>query len=317
MISKDVKKAAALINANEVVGVPTETVYGLAANIFSESAVRKIFEVKQRPLDNPLIVHIAEKKQLEDLVSDIPEAALKLAERFWPGPLTLLLPKKPAVPDLITANKPTVAIRMPDHAMTRELITAAGVPIAAPSANPFGRISPTTAQHVADYFPEKLKLVLDGGACTSGIESTIIGFDDGLPVIYRLGALAINDIEEVVGKLKLKNKKEIAPDAPGMLSRHYSPNTPTILSDDVMATLASRNENKIGVITFQERIPLENVTQLILSPTGSLQEAAMNLYQYMHQLDKSALDLIVIERMPDEGLGISINDRLERAALGK
>lgn len=318
MISTDIEKAAALLRSGEVVGIPTETVYGLGASIFLESAVRKIFEIKNRPLDNPLIVHIASNRQLEDLAVEIPEAAWSLAETFWPGPLTLLLPKKDTVPDLITAGKPTVAIRMPGHRMTRELIEKAGVPIAAPSANPFGRISPTTAQRVADYFPKTLSFILDGGPCDSGIESTIIGFHEGRPVVYRLGALALEEIEKVVGEVDIRNKKEVQPDAPGMLSRHYSPRTPTVLCPDIQRALSERKEKRIGVIAFNHVIEAqEGVLQMVLSPTGNMEEAATHLYEYMHTMDLSAVDVILIERMPEIGLGRSINDRLERAAQGK
>lgn len=317
MISTDVYKAADLLKNGEVVGIPTETVYGLAANIYSEKAVRKIFEIKQRPLDNPLIVHVASIDQMESLTKDVPEKAYKLAGAFWPGPLTLLLPKSIDVPGLITAGKPNVAIRMPGLGLTRELIATAGVPIAAPSANPFGRISPTTAEHVANYFPNDVAMVLDGGPCRSGIESTIIGFDGDDPVVYRLGSLALDEIEAKIGKVELRNKKEVAPDAPGMLSRHYSPKTPTVLCNDIASEISNRTEDKIGVIVLQKEVVGQNLVQKVLSKKGDLKEAAQRLYATMHELDHAELDVILIERMPDSGLGVSINDRLERAAQGK
>ena len=317
MISTDVYKAADLLRSGEVVGIPTETVYGLAANIYSEKAVRKIFEIKQRPLDNPLIVHVASIDQMESLTKDVPEKAYKLVGAFWPGPLTLLLPKSIDVPGLITAGKPNVAIRMPGLGLTRELIATAGVPIAAPSANPFGRISPTTAEHVANYFPDELSLVLDGGPCRSGIESTIIGFEGEEPIVYRLGSLALDEIEAKVGKVQLRNKKEVAPDAPGMLSRHYSPKTPTVLCEDIALEVGNRSEAKIGVIVLQHQIEGKNVVQKVLSPDGDLKEAAKQLYATMHELDQAGLDVILIERMPESGLGVSINDRLQRAAQSK
>lgn len=317
MISKDVYKAADLLKSGEVVGIPTETVYGLAANIYSEKAVRKVFEIKQRPLDNPLIVHVASIDQMEALVQEVPEKAYKLAGAFWPGPLTLLLPKSIDVPKLVTAGKPNVAVRMPGHGLTRELIATAGVPIAAPSANPFGRISPTTAQHVADYFPESLSMVLDGGPCRSGIESTIVGFENGEAIVYRLGSIALEDIEAKIGKVQVRNKKDAKPDAPGMLSRHYSPKTPTVLCADVAKELERRTEKKIGVIVLQQPLEANHVIQKVLSKKGNLQEAASLLYAYMHELDQAGLDVILIERMPETGLGISINDRLERAAQGE
>ncbi len=317
MISTDVYKAADLLKNGEVVGIPTETVYGLAASIYSEKAIRKVFEIKQRPLDNPLIVHVASIDQMEILTKNVPEKAYKLAGAFWPGPLTLLLPKSIDVPGLVTAGKPNVAIRMPGLGLTRELIATAGVPIAAPSANPFGRISPTTADHVANYFPDDLAMVLDGGPCRSGIESTIIGFDGEEPIVYRLGSLSLDEIEAKVGKVQLRNKKEQAPDAPGMLSRHYSPKTPTVLCNDITAELENRTEGKIGVIVLQNEVKKGNLVQKVLSPQGDLKEAAQKLYASMHELDQADLDVILIERMPETGLGVSINDRLQRAAQGK
>ncbi|MCR9171599.1 MAG: L-threonylcarbamoyladenylate synthase [bacterium] len=317
MISTDVYKAADLLSKGEVVGIPTETVYGLAASIYSEKAIRKVFEIKQRPLDNPLIVHVASIDQMETLTKDVPEKAYRLAGAFWPGPLTLLLPKSIDVPGLVTAGKPNVAIRMPGLGLTRELIATAGVPIAAPSANPFGRISPTTAEHVARYFSNEIPLVLDGGPCRSGIESTIIGFEGEEPIVYRLGSLSLDEIEAKVGKVQLRNKKEVAPDAPGMLSRHYSPKTPTVLCDDLVTAIANRTEKKIGVIALQNEVAGENLVQKVLSPKGDLKEAAQQLYAAMHELDQSEVDVILIERMPESGLGVSINDRLERAAQGE
>ena len=316
MISTDVYQAADLLKSGEVVGIPTETVYGLAANIYSEKAIRKVFEIKQRPLDNPLIVHVASIDQMEGLTKDVPEKAYKLAGAFWPGPLTLLLPKSIDVPGLVTAGKPNVAIRMPGLGLTRELIANAGVPIAAPSANPFGRISPTNAEHVDKYFPE-LTMVLDGGPCQSGIESTIIGFDGEEPIVYRLGSLSLDEIEAKVGKVQLRNKKEVAPDAPGMLSRHYSPKTPTVLCENIADELENRTEAKIGAIVLQNEIQNQDVVQAVLSPDGDLKEAAQKLYATMHDMDQAGLDVILIERMPETGLGVSINDRLQRAAQGK
>ncbi|GAB5417099.1 MAG: L-threonylcarbamoyladenylate synthase [Crocinitomicaceae bacterium] len=317
MISTDIHKAADLLRSGEVVGIPTETVYGLAASIYSEKAVRKVFAIKERPLDNPLIVHVASIDQMETLTKDVPENAYKLAGAFWPGPLTLLLPRSIDVPKLVTAGKPNVAIRMPGLGITRELIATAGVPIAAPSANPFGRISPTRAEHVAAYFPEIVPMVLDGGPCRSGIESTIIGFEAEEVIVYRLGSLSLEEIEAKVGKVQLRNKKEAAPDAPGMLSKHYSPKTPTVLCSDLEKSLSERTEERIGVIVLQNECPLENGVIKVLSGTGDLYEAARNLYATMHELDAANLDVILIERMPETGLGVSINDRLERAAQGE
>lgn len=314
IISKDISKAITLLNADEVVAIPTETVYGLAGNIFSEKAIKAIFETKKRPFFNPLIVHIPSVDYLSNIVEEVPEKAKLLAKAFWPGPITLVLKKKEIIPDIITAGKNTVAVRVPNHPVTLKLLNELDFPLAAPSANPFSSISPTTAEHVETYFKDKIKMVLDGGACTSGIESTIIGFENDEPIIYRLGSTAIEDIETVVGKIEVKNKKEIAPDAPGMLERHYAPKTKTVLTDNISATLNLYSNKRIGLITFRSEIEDDAIdVQIALSKTGSMQESASNLYDVLHQLDKMELDVIIAEKFPDYGLGKSINDRLTRA----
>jgi L-threonylcarbamoyladenylate synthase len=314
IISKDISKAVALLTAEDIVAIPTETVYGLAGNIYSEKAIKSIFETKQRPFFNPLIVHIPCVTELPTIVDDIPKKAQLLAEAFWPGPITLVLKKKNTIPDLITAGKDTVAVRVPNHPIALELLKQLPFPLAAPSANPFSRISPTTAEHVESYFKDSIKMVLDGGACKSGIESTIIGFENDEPIIYRLGSTSIEAIENIVGKVVLKNKKEIAPDAPGMLERHYAPKTLTILSDAVADALKLHSEKRIGIIVFKSAVINDNiVSQIVLSPSGTMEEAASLLYRALHQLDKEKLDIIIAEKFPDFGLGKSINDRLKRA----
>lgn len=314
IISKDLAKAVAILNKGDILAIPTETVYGLAGNIYSTGAISKIFEMKQRPLFNPLIVHIGNTSQLSGIVAEFPEAAQKLAAAFWPGPLTMVLKKQETVPNLVTAGKGTVAVRMPAHPLTLELLNSLQYPLAAPSANPFGSISPTTAQHVENYFGDSLAMVLDGGSCTSGIESTIVGFENGQPVLFRLGSLSVEDIEKVVGTIVIKNKKELAPDAPGMLARHYAPNTTTLLVDNAAEYIKSQSTKKIGLLLFDHEIQWPNVSHVeVLSKAGSLKEAAAKLYAAMHRLDSLQLDLIVVERFPDKGLGRSINDRLERA----
>ncbi|WP_460220080.1 L-threonylcarbamoyladenylate synthase [Psychroserpens sp. MEBiC05023] len=316
IISKDISKAVELLTSEQIVAIPTETVYGLAGNIYSETAITSIFETKQRPFFNPLIVHIPSTDVLSDIVKHIPEKAKLLAEAFWPGPLTLVLPKHSTIPDLITAGKNTVAVRIPNHPLTLELLNQLDFPIAAPSANPFGSISPTTAQHVNDYFENDIQMVLDGGHCQRGIESTIIGFENDEPIIYRLGSTSIEAIENVVGPISVKNKKENAPDAPGMLERHYAPSTQTILVDDISEAIAQYQGKHIGVLAFQNVKTDHSITfQIILSETNNLQEAASKLYDALHQLDKQDLDIIIAERFPDFGLGKSINDRLQRATV--
>lgn len=315
IISKDIQKAITLLNQDDLVAIPTETVYGLAGNIFSENAIKKIFETKKRPLFNPLIVHIPNLEYLTNVVSSIPEKAKLLAQHFWPGSMTLVMPKSDKIPSLITAGKDTVAVRIPNHPLTLELLNQLDFPLAAPSANPFNSISPTKPEHVENYFKDAIKMVLDGGVCKSGIESTIIGFENDEPVIYRLGALALEEIEKVVGKVQVKNKKEENPDAPGMLAKHYAPKTRTILSDEISVEIDNHPQKKIGVISFSKTHQTEKVVaQIVLSYKSDLAEATANLYNAMHELDALNLDVIIIEKMPEEGLGISMNDRLNRAS---
>jgi L-threonylcarbamoyladenylate synthase len=315
IISDDIQKATSLLSEGKLVAIPTETVYGLAANIFDEAAVKSIFAVKQRPLFNPLIVHLHSLAQVDEVAAEFPEKARQLADHFWPGPLTLILKKKAVVPDLITAGKDTVALRIPNHPITQELLQALDFPIAAPSANPFNRISPTRAEHVEAYFSDQIPMVLEGGECQRGIESTIVGFDKGEVIVYRLGSLALEDIEKVIGKVSLRNKKEKAPNAPGMLSKHYSPKTEMVLVDDLAVALRHYPGSSIGVLQFRADSDLESsIHQEVLSAKGSLKEAAANLYQSLHKLDSLELDIILAERFPEEGLGKTINDRLERAA---
>ena len=314
IISKDISKAVALLNQEKLVAIPTETVYGLAGNIFSEKAIDSIFKTKQRPLFNPLIVHIPSIDYLETIVARIPEKAKLLAEAFWPGPITLVLKKKEVIPDVITAGKDTVAVRIPNHPITLELLKQLDFPLAAPSANPFNRISPTSAEHVESYFKNDIKMVLDGGTCTSGIESTIIGFENDEPIIYRLGSTSIEDIENIVGSVEIKNKKNSVPNAPGMLARHYAPNTKTILVTDISDAIKQFQGKNIGILAFENEIKNKAIKfQIVLSKTGNVSEAATNLYSALHQLDEQGLDIIIAERLPNHDIGKSINDRLQRA----
>jgi L-threonylcarbamoyladenylate synthase len=315
IISKDIQKAAQLLIDEQVVAIPTETVYGLAGNIFSEKAIKSIFSTKKRPFFNPLIVHISSADSLENIVTHIPEKAKLLAAAFWPGSMTLVLKKSPRIPDLITAGKDTVAVRVPNHPVTLELLKQLPFPLAAPSANPFGSISPTKPEHVERYFKADIKMVLDGGSCKNGIESTIIGFENEEPIIYRLGALAIEDIEAIVGSISIKNKKEENPEAPGMLARHYAPKTSTFLVDDVATEIKKHLGKKIGVLVFKSSLNDKSITEMILSNKGSMQEAASKLYNAMHELDSKNLDIIIAERFPEFGLGKSMNDRLQRATF--
>ena len=315
IISTNIDKAAEILQHGDLVAIPTETVYGLAGNIFNESAIRKIFEVKQRPLFNPLIVHLHSVEQVSEIARHIPEKAMQLAEAFWPGSLTLVLPKKDIIPDLITAGKDTVAMRIPNHPVTQELLRKLPFPLAAPSANPFNRISPTSAEHVESYFKDSIRMVLDGGECKRGLESTIIGFEGDEPVLYRLGSISKEEIEEVVGEMQVKNKKESAPNAPGMLEKHYAPRTKTILVDSADEININTEGKRVGLLSLTQVENSESYSHVeILSKSGDMAEAAANLYKALHKLDSHDLDIIIAIRMPNTGLGRSINDRLERAA---
>ena len=317
IISKDIQKAVQLLTNEQLVAIPTETVYGLAGNIFSEKAIKSIFSTKKRPFFNPLIVHIPSIDSLDEIVIHVPEKAKLLATAFWPGSMTLVLKKSDKIPDIITAGKDTVAVRVPNHPVTLELLKQLPFPLAAPSANPFGSISPTKPEHVERYFKNDIQQVLDGGSCTNGIESTIIGFENDKPIIYRLGALALEDIEAVVGQITIKNKKEESPDAPGMLARHYAPSTRTFLVDNIANEVEKHQGKKIGVLPFKSSLNDGSLTEIILSKNGSMQEAASKLYNSLHELDSLNLDVIIAERFPDNGLGKSINDRLQRATFSK
>lgn len=309
-----VTEAARILRHGGIVAFPTETVYGLGADAFNEIAVARIFEAKQRPHFDPLIVHIADADQLTRVVARVPILATALIERFWPGPLTLILPKSAAVPDLVTAGLPSVAVRMPCHPMARELIRLTGTPLAAPSANTFGRTSSTNADHVRQSLGDKVDYILDGGPAAVGIESTIISLLTSPPAILRLGGLALETIEAVTGPIS-RPQPGVLPviSAPGMLPRHYAPHTPLRLES--ILTPPRDPACRAGALAFC-RAPETTrfVAVEVLSPTSDLREAAANLFGAIHRLDRLSLDFISAERVPDEGLGLAINDRLARAA---
>ena len=314
MITTNINKAKKALVNEEIVSIPTETVYGLAGNAYSENALKKIFILKNRPFYNPLIVHIKSIEFIHNVATDVPEMALKLAHNFWPGPLTLVLKKQKHIPDIVTGGKDTVAIRMPNHPITLALLEMLEFPLAAPSANPFGAISPTSAEHVNNYFTDKLEIIIDGGECAKGLESTIIGFENNQPVLYRHGAVSVEAIEECIGKVFVKTNDDEKPQAPGMLSRHYAPITDTYLTNNVNELLKSFEGRKIGLLLFNKKtMNKKNIIQEVLSTNGNLNEAGKNLYAALHRLDKLKLDVIIAEKFPNEGLGKTINDRLERA----
>lgn len=309
-IGTDTAHAAQLLRKGELVAIPTETVYGLAANAFDGVAVWKVFEAKQRPAFDPLIVHVHSMEQVREVVRHVPPEAEALMERFWPGPLTLVLPKGPRVPDIVTSGLDTVGVRMPAHPMTMELLRRLDFPLAAPSANPFGYVSPTTAQHVADQLGARIPYILDGGPCTVGVESTIIGWEHGVPVLYRPGGLPLEAIEEIVGSVN-PQVRHVLPVAPGMIESHYAPRKPLRMGD-VRALCAEEQGRRIGVLAFHDRFAVARCETL--SPSGDVNEAARNLFAAMRGLDASDVDVIIAEVFPEQGLGKAINDRLRRAA---
>lgn len=315
IIGKSLETACELLSSGEVVAIPTETVYGLAGNALNSGAVDKIYSIKNRPRNNPLIVHIPHIDCLQYHVKNIPKAALKLADKFWPGPLTLLLPKAAHVIDEVTAGLPNVAIRIPAHSLTLNLLNMLPFPLAAPSANPYGYISPTNAAHVNNQLGEKIKYILDGGFCIRGIESTIVGFEDDVPVIYRMGVVTPGDIKKITGNVKLYQSQVNKPVTSGMSLSHYSPRTTVYLTkniNDLNNTLQSQN---FGLLAFKNFYSITGrEKQVVLSRAGNLEEAAKNLYDALHRLDSMQLDLIIAEYVPDEGIGTAINDRLTRAA---
>lgn len=311
---RDIQTAIQILKKDDLVAIPTETVYGLAGNAFSEEAVVKIFEVKNRPSFDPLIVHVASIEEAEKMVLNIPLLAKELAAKFWPGPLTLLLRKQGIIPDIVTSGLDTVAIRIPDHPITLELLKSLGFPLAAPSANPFGYVSPTTIKHVNDQLGDKIPYILDGGDCHIGIESTIIGFQNDKPEVYRLGGIAVEDIESVIGPVDVKHHSSSRPLAPGTLESHYAPGKRVELRDTVVLD-PSADPGQIGLIRFMDLysgIPEKN--QVILSGSGNLKEAAKNLFSALRQMDEMDVKYIIAESVPDYGLGRAINDRLRRAA---
>ena len=309
-VGTDVARAARLLEAGELVAIPTETVYGLAASALDAEACLRVFEAKQRPFFDPLIVHLASLEAARGVVADLPPAALELANRFWPGPLTLVLPRSEEVPDVVTSGLETVAVRCPDHPLTRQLLERLSFPLAAPSANPFGGISPTTPQHVLDGRGDRVAYVLDGGPCSVGVESTIVGWESQQAVLHRPGGVPLEALEELLGPLGQAAKGE-QPVAPGALASHYAPRTPLELGD-LDELLARHGGRQVGVLAFSR--PRAASICRVLSTAGELHEAAHTLFACLRELDAAGCEVLLAEPVPDEGLGRAINDRLRRAA---
>ena len=316
MITSEISIAVNALNQGELVAIPTETVYGLAGSAFNEQAIHKIFQLKNRPTCNPLILHTHCISEVSKFVKEIPPNALKLAEAFWPGPLTLLLPKKSIIPHSVTSGSHLVAVRIPNHTVTLALLKQLDFPLVAPSANPYTRISPTNSKMVDDYFGDALPCILEGDICTKGIESTIVGFHENAPVIYRQGAISVEAIEFIAGKSKVLATKTEKVTTPGMSPMHYAPRTRFQIVDCLSNFILQNSTLHIGVLTHgKATIEQSNTTCIHLSITGDLEEASANLYKSMYDLDGMDLDCIIIEKFPEIGIGKSLNDRIHRASF--
>ena len=315
-IGNDIKKAGEYLVNGDIVAIPTETVYGLAGNALNEDAVLKIFEAKNRPSFNPLIVHVGNWQDAANYVAYIPAKAKLLAAAFTPGPLTFLLLKKNTIPDLVTAGSDKVAIRIPNHPVALSLLNSIDFPLAAPSANPFGYISPTTAEHVYESLNGKIPYILDGDAATVGLESTIIGFDENENVLlYRTGGISAEQIEELLKEkiITAKLLSEEHPETAGKLKSPYAPHTPLYVGDIDELKKEFAGE-RIATISFTKQFEgIDEAKQFILSDNGDLSEAAKNLFTVLRLTDKLKVDVILAERFPDEGIGRAINDRLGKA----
>ncbi len=306
----EISDAAEIILRGGIGAVPTETVYGLAADALNPDAVRKIFEAKGRPFIDPLIVHVDSIEMAMELAEPLPGMS-KMAEAFWPGPLTMVLPRKACVPDIVAAGLPTVALRMPSHLLIRELISRCGRPLAAPSANPFGYVSPTCAEHVREQLGDRIDFIIDGGECKCGLESSIVLMASSPKKLLRPGPILPDKIEAVLGEAIERNpkKNDARPQAPGMLDSHYSPKSRLKLFDvpsDIPADFC-------GEIIFIKRPSNPSGREYWLSESGDLDEAARNMFSLLRALDKISKHGFYCQRPPAEGIGLAMLDRLSRA----
>ncbi len=309
--TETIDRAAALLRSGAVVAFPTETVYGLGACAFDARAVARIFEIKNRPAFDPLIVHVDGEPMLQRVVASIPQTARTLMERFWPGPLTLVLKKTERVPAIVTSGLDTVAVRMPAHPIARALLQRLELPLAAPSANPFGYLSPTRAQHVERMLDDRVDLIVDAGAATHGVESTILLLQPE-PTLLRHGAIPVEEIEACIGPVAREVSDEAKPLAPGRLPQHYAPSKPIRIVSDPNA-VPSQERQSAALLAFSS--PADGyAASRTLSRTGDLREAAARLFESLHELDCEQVTRIDAEAVPDEGIGAAIMDRLRRAS---
>lgn len=307
-----IMQASTLIISGELVAIPTETVYGIGANALNSTAVAKIFELKQRPTFDPLIVHIGSQSMLAEVAAlPLPPLAQKLIDRFWPGPLSIVVNKSSNIPDLVTAGMPSVAIRMPNHPITLELLNQCQMPIAAPSANMFGAISATTANAVQQEFGSRCPFLLDGGPCSVGLESTVISFLSEPPLLLRPGGIPLEEIQAVIGTVLIPDDQKQQQLSPGRLNSHYAPRTPLYLLEDSIDTLKAKHPQAWAALIAHKK------WQSLGPSSVSLAEDASQLFESMRQLDQKNLDFIVAEPWVETGLGYAISDRLKRASSGK
>ncbi len=311
----EIYRAALIIKKGGLVAFPTETVYGLGADAFNPAAVARIFEVKKRPKFDPLIVHISRTEELDSVVQKPSGLINSLIDVFWPGPLTLVLPKKADLPDIVTSGLSSVGVRMPDHPVALKLIEMAETPIAAPSANPFGRISPTSAAHVKKYLGSSVDMIIDYGSCSVGVESTILSLvDEKRPVLLRPGGIPVEEIIRITGPVYPPDMMIADVLAPGMLPRHYSPRTPVRMLEDYFYKPNDSKKLKIGLLSLKKPMESSRYHAVeVLSESGDLAEAASNLFAALHRLDCAGLDIILAEHMPETGMGATIADRIRRA----
>jgi L-threonylcarbamoyladenylate synthase len=309
-----IDEGARLLRDGGLVAFPTETVYGLGANALDARAVARVFEVKARPSFDPLIVHLADGVDL-DRVAEVDDPRIeRLAEHFWPGPLTLVLPRRPQLPDIVTAGLDTVGVRVPAHLAARALIRAAGTPVAAPSANPFGYVSPTTASHVEELLGAAVDLILDGGPCTVGVESTIVSLASEGPALLRPGGVSREELEETLGAPVPPASSAERPRAPGQLERHYATQTPLTILPGPASPLPP-GQGRVGVLAWRVPPPGGGYAAVeVLAPDGDPTTAAARLFAALHRLDEAGLDTILAEPCSEQGLGLAIMDRLRRAA---
>jgi len=309
--SNNIKISAKELKLGNLVAFPTETVYGLGADGLNPIAVSKIFETKKRPTFNPLILHINSMQMLNRIAWLKEKKIEKLLDKFWPGPLTIILPKKEIVPDIVTAGLETVAVRMPNNKIALQLIKELGNPIAAPSANSFGKLSPTTAEHVAKQLGEKVDIILDGGSCNVGVESTIVKITKDKNYLLRPGGISVEELESVAGKFENLNN-ENKPDSPGQLKIHYAPEIPIYFFDEEKI-IENRYKNLGGLFFRKSKLEKYFSSIKILSQKGNLNEAAANVFSFLHEFENENVDMIFVETIEYSGLGNAIMDRLSKA----